>query len=105
MPKSQAGWLRAGVTMATHRHPGWDEVTLVEQQNEVLVWLLVLQVLLNLHRAGPHRVSCVQHLRVGGRRDGVCVCVCVLCVNVCVCVCVYVHVCVSVCVCVLALLQ
>ena len=84
--------------MATHRHPGWDEVTLVEQQNEVLVWLLVLQVLLNLHRAGPHRVSSVQHLRVGGRREGVCVCVCVCAVCSCVCACVCMCMCVCACV-------
>ena len=49
-------------TSHTHRHPGRHQVTLVEEEDEVLVWLLPPQVALDVPGARAQRVSRVQHL-------------------------------------------
>ena len=49
-------------TSHTHRHPGRHQVTLVEEEDEVLVWLLPPQVTLDVPGARAQRVSRVQHL-------------------------------------------
>ena len=38
--------------MSTYRDPGGDQVALVEQEYDVLVWLLSGQVLLNVFGSG-----------------------------------------------------
>lgn len=42
--------------------PGRDQVTLVEQQQQVLVRRVLLQVVLQELAPGAHRVACVYHL-------------------------------------------
>ena len=48
----------------SHRDPGGNKVTLVQEENEVLVGLLFLQVLLNVCGSGSHRISAIKHLEV-----------------------------------------
>lgn len=43
-------------------YPGWDEVTLVEDKDELLVGLLFLEVALNVFGPGAHWVPSIEHL-------------------------------------------
>lgn len=46
----------------THRDPGRNEIDLVEEKNEMLVWLLFSDVLLDTATAGTHWVSDVEDM-------------------------------------------
>lgn len=47
---------------AAHRDPSWNQITLVEHKDEMLVNLLLLHVILNVFGSCAHRVPCIQHL-------------------------------------------
>lgn len=49
--------------LQTHCNPRWYKITLIEQKNEMLMWLLLLQVVFDVPGTSSLRVTSIQYLR------------------------------------------